>query len=233
MSTGVRCKSCGKSNDLNRMFCIKCGAKLDLSDVKNMMNRQGSGGILARLVRMVVVAGLLGVLGLMVWPMDFTGQAGTPADIRLYEAKRDRVLGAVRSGLPFTQVVTEAEINAYLDSILKGNARAQEPAMFEVRMSSAGFRFTAGQAVFFTEMNRGPIRVTCVLELVPGTGVRGEAMKVVRAQLGHLPLPAWAAALVSKRVAHVFSGMEAEWAILREATEVKVVDGKLAVRAGM
>ena len=74
----VICKNCGNHNDLGRIFCTKCGKRLELKapDVEDAI-RKGEGGfpvgkIVTALIVVLVVAGV----GLAFWPMPAAPAAG-------------------------------------------------------------------------------------------------------------------------------------------------------------
>ena len=80
MSMKAKCARCGSVNELNRVFCFKCGDKLDLARVIAGGGRSRTSRFILGLVRMAVTLLILSTVGLMLWPVEPRGAFGLAAD---------------------------------------------------------------------------------------------------------------------------------------------------------
>ena len=90
MNLGVKCARCGYLNDLQRLFCSRCGVKLDMSAVARRLEiarRPSVASGLASLLRFVVVLLLLVGIGFLLWPVTPTGEKGSAADAQQVSEK--------------------------------------------------------------------------------------------------------------------------------------------------
>jgi hypothetical protein len=121
----LQCPKCNYDNELGRIFCHSCGAKLDLSQIKPPTEgaklRRRVKQSLARTVRIVVELVIVAVLVLGIVLMclvpDVPPHSPTNADLVAADAKHRELekLAAGRKG--GTVEVTEPVLNTYLKSL--------------------------------------------------------------------------------------------------------------------
>jgi hypothetical protein len=123
------CPKCGYSNELGRIFCHQCGAKLDLDKIKptsggRVVRRKGLWSVKRILDRLVWVV----ILALLVWgiysigqvpdiqPVKFTNAALLAAENKRLDLEQ-LLLRRKRNGAEFTMKLTAADLNVYLGSL--------------------------------------------------------------------------------------------------------------------
>ena len=234
MSMKFKCARCGSVNELNRVFCFKCGDKLDLT-----RNIVGHGRSRARrfvlgLVRMGVTLLILSSVGLMLWPVEPRGAMGLAVDTRMMTETLRLFHQAVQKRVVVDGVVTEAEVNGYLTKILKQNSDALHSRGFRLGIREINVAFTRENFIVLVLANWGPVSLSYEIRAVPS--VKNERFKAIikGARWGHLPLPGPAAGWMSRRVGGMFLRMEKELAILNSLGRFDLENGRacLATRGG-
>jgi hypothetical protein len=121
----LQCPKCNYDNELGRIFCHSCGTKLDLSQIKPptegaKMRRRVKNRVLTT-VRLVVELLLIGVLLLGIALICLTPEVKpfqpSGADLNAAEAKRHALDKMVTNRKGGTVVITEAELNTFLNSM--------------------------------------------------------------------------------------------------------------------
>lgn len=213
----MNCPRCGNANELGRVFCSKCGVRLDLSRVNTRMLARGATkpheGFF-RLVRVLVLLALACVIGLVLWPTELVGEPGSIRDARLLENKIQGLVRAQNSGLYVFEIVAEREVNAYLAEVLKRDENLSRSDGMRLGLEAIRVRFQPEVMTVVLLANWGPLRLSYEIQGVPVTGTGGFSMDVRSARWGHLLLPGPSADWVTARVAAVFSQMNRDRNVL-------------------
>jgi|YelNatPaOPRAMG01_1025707.scaffolds.fasta_scaffold01435_6 hypothetical protein len=129
------CQKCGYDNELGRIFCHNCGAKLDLDAMKPPKVKKTPGASPWRWVRrgIDVVVTVLVVWGFyLAWQVrEVPAAASNVATVAgQVDAKRMDLEMAIASQTPKTVVLTEAEVNAFFAGLRfeKGTGQGLELA---------------------------------------------------------------------------------------------------------
>jgi hypothetical protein len=231
MTTRVPCVKCGHENDVNRVFCTECGAKLDFSQVRITVKKRTEGPSPAlRGLRSLVSLAVLAVAGIALWPARPAGARGTSADAAGFKSKLAELSLAVSAGQGAVQVVSEAEVNAYLAEGLRvpekpgsvGGAR-------RMRLSDVNLSFQPAQVVVLVLAKWGPLPLSYEVSGAPAAGAGPFRFDVRRARLGHLPMPGGGARWMAGRVATVFSRMAREKDVLDRLVRLDLGQGRVRV----
>jgi hypothetical protein len=215
----MRCTKCGEMNQLPVVHCKKCGAKLDFETAEKHMIEASGPTVRDQLrvaAKLAVAAMLALIIVLLLWPGKMTRATGEEIDARRYRMKCELLLDALNRGMPASQVIEEAEINAHLRELV-----AVQPAKqggFSARLEDVGARFFPGRAEVFVAVGRGPLTFTGHFY----AKTQGSKLVVTGAQAGHLPLPSVLGKLYAGTQAGLFRQMKNESRIVRNLEGVSV-----------
>ncbi len=122
----VSCPKCGYSNELGRIFCHKCGVKLDLEEVRPPAARgvqaRGPGWSAKRIVglavRLVVLVGVV-VMVALVLQVPPSGESNPgKRDVQGIEYKRLELERMIQQKKAGTIMLSDGEINSYIEQII-------------------------------------------------------------------------------------------------------------------
>lgn len=229
MSVTVRCQSCKTENELTRIFCTECGVKLDHSKITAKgLNREKSSGQFLKVIRFLFSVSLIAVLGLMVWPVQGSGQKGDRDQAVSFKKKSSALREATNQGQPLSLEISEAEINAYITQRLREGALS-ETVQGPLRYKKLNMAIDGEKLTLVLACGWGPVPLTFE--------VRGDAAvnksvtyNVSSSRLGHVPLPE---ALRKRAVNHVGVALQAfldEQSLLEKLAVPSWGDGVLSVQ---
>lgn len=220
----MRCTKCGEMNQLPVVHCKKCGARLDFETAEKHMI-EASGPTVQDQLR---VASKLAVVGLLVltialifWPGKMTRTTGEEIDAKRYRMKGELLIESLNRGMPASQVIEEAEINAHLRELVA--AQPSPGAGLSASLEDLGVRFFAGRAEVFIAIKRGPFTRTSHFYAKP----KGSKLVVTGAKAGHLPLPGILGRLYALTQTGLFKQLKNESRILRNLDGVVVDNGSI------
>ncbi|MBN2301107.1 MAG: hypothetical protein JXN60_01190 [Lentisphaerae bacterium] len=214
------CKQCGKDNELGRVFCASCGAKLDLdgmsSDVvADAVQRGGWFGRNWGKIVWIVVLIFLVIIGLAAW--SNTKPIGKPA------SKGGRIVegsimsfSRLRQGQRLGRKFTEEDINAFL--ALKAeqwNLESFSVSLGDGRCDVHIVKSILPQGITISSYKLDP-KMSYDLICVPSGG----KLVAWKASFGHLPLGPFKSMVVGK-IAALLSE-DKDWKALEAVTEIKV-----------
>lgn len=236
MSLSVKCPACGHMNPLGRLFCAKCGGKIEVTDRTLRSARepgQGAWALTARLIRLLVFLGLLFSLYLLSRPVAPEGRLGTRSDGALLAQKMNLLHAAAETGRSEAQDATEAEVNGYIAELLKNtmNRTAGGALQFELQQINFAFRGDGRIVVVFSTQWKAfslTYEFTCRASAGDGSfGVTAEGLR-----MGRLPLPAAVARWSGARMARVFGQLERERRLLDRLSGLEIRQGEATARMG-
>jgi hypothetical protein len=240
MNQYVKCSQCKTRNELKSLFCVECGAKLDMKSVRldRFSSESGVGSgilrVVLKLVRNILLLAILAAIGLMAWPPSPKGEVG--GDVLAWECgnKLARLQEACKRGIGMQSIFEEAEMNAYLAQMIGDEGiPGEEGATSQLaNLSDLVLTLYEDTVEVVTTMKLGPVPLSYVVEGRPS--VEGDAFvfEIVRASVGHLPMPGPISNFVGGKTSRVFSGMEAEMFILNHLSEVEMKARRIRVTTG-
>lgn len=232
MSLSVKCPVCAHLNPLGRLFCAKCGTRLEVTDTsvrKTSEPGEGTGAVMGRVIRLLLFLGMLIALYLVSRPVKPMGHHGSRMDGQVLSQKMNLLHAAVQEQRAMSQLATEAEVNGYVAELLKNtmNRTAEGALRFELQDINTSFRDGRVVTVFVSSLRF--FQLTYEFKGRPARVDGRFTVEVEGLRLGHLPLPRPAARWVGARMARVFSELEREKRLLDQLSVVEVQDG--AVKA--
>jgi hypothetical protein len=228
MSFHVTCGSCGHRNPLGRLYCVKCGAKLEVSPETvrpEVSSAQAFGRWLARMVRLAVTLGLLAGLVQLLRPVPPMGQSGTVQHANEFREKADLLNYALLEKQVARQQFSEAEINGYLEQVVQNTPNRQGEGLLQFELQMINVKLKPDQIVTVFLSTWKSLSLTYEITARPLREEGAFALEIQRFRLGHLPLPGPAAEWVAGRVSRVFSQMEREKSLLDQLATLEVQEG--------
>lgn len=143
----IVCSKCGYDNELGRIFCHSCGAKLNLTEIKAPSQggkslvkkaKGGSGKIISRVVSIAVLAVIVVVLFLAFQVPNLRPISMSSEDLGMSDRKRAELDELVARKSPNTITVTEGELNAFIQGVGfqggEGSGLAVVPIKFQLEL---------------------------------------------------------------------------------------------------
>ena len=225
MSSVIQCPQCHQGNELGRIFCTRCGTKLDMS----RMTRSSSGrsfnmvGFLRGGVRVVIFLVLLVLLLLLIWPTALAGKRGTDDEVAVLLGQRQPLARAVQDKREAKVDVTESALNAYLAASLKAaHSNEEAVAIWMLRLEELNVALQPGVVTVTTLSHWGPLAITWELSGAPKMTEGRFALDVKSGRIGHLGLPQAGADWMASRVAVLFNRWSADHELLDQLAGVTV-----------
>jgi len=224
------CLQCGSDNTLGRVFCFRCGKKLEMSEptAADLRIRKRTNVASSLAGFMLLVASVLAIgTGIRLWP------EGDPLGLAPSKTGAKRVSLALRgmhlseSAETVGRAFRESDINAYLNQLRAGELGVSglsvelTPDRIRLRMRQDDKPWNILWMTFHPTFTRD-------LVLKP---VEGGKVEVVAAKIGHLPLPAAFAEPTAKRFRDLFEG-EREMLVLKRLQEIELKDRAIALVVG-
>lgn len=224
----IKCPSCGAKNKLPRVYCVSCGVHLDVEGgadkaLRKAMGR-GRGKPRRRIGIRLLTLAVLACVGLMLWPTALKVETGTPSDAERLEGKLNTLLSAVLKDQHEEQVLTEAEINAYL----KRSMRAAR----QIPLEKLCMKLQSQEVLLDVQVQKfGALSLSHIYHIRQGAD---GAWRVARLQAGHLPIPGFLAHLyVTKRMWPVWQkGSPGVIHLLENLSSINTGEGKITLAVG-
>lgn len=229
MSKKVPCGKCGVDNELTAVFCRSCGEKMDLHAVQADHFEHGgalSKEAIMRLLKILVLVGLVASLGLLLWPSSSDGAKGTNAGAKSARGKVVAITDAGKKNVEMQAELSEAEINGYLAAIVyQGKKRNQtisvgkaEIASINVDLGQSTAEVTVKGKLF------GKVPVTYRVKGTPVVGPGSFQFNVKSGSVGHFPMIGPAAKFPAKQIEGALSGLRQERYVLDTASSMDLND---------
>lgn len=221
----IKCQKCGNDNQLGRVFCGKCGSKLELTaitseTVAEMEHESWIKKHWWKLLILVVVI-VLGVGGLAFWPDSaLIGAKGTPGGSKKVEINL-KALKGLKTGQGLGPVFREADINGYFEYIMAkktgiGSMRVVLlPSVLRLKVVNTLFSQKIGDFTFAPKVS---YEIQCV---AMGTG-----LAVRKVKQGHLPMVGPLRGMTVRKIYGVFAAQE-DWSAFSGLTEVRIEEGQI------
>ncbi len=236
MAIKIPCAHCGFSNDLGRVFCTRCGVKLDLkrtsqADLEKRREIE-FGPILSRLAVFLFIVVPLVLVGLALWPAKPVALPVDPAGAQQVMMKTRAIKQAVsarqRVGVDFM----EPEINGFLASraTLRGvkilNVDLQQDRF--TLMSTLAWRPPDATNIAWVVKNKVALPVSFSMIAT----FRNGQFVVKSARMGHLPLMGPTQAIAKKYFSGLFNDVIAEKQIVDAVAEAVIRQDRISLKFG-
>lgn len=224
----VLCKKCGADNQLGRVFCSACGAKLDLRNMSSSAMAARKPAIpwlkilLPKFIAVLAVLVLLPV-ALALWPQP------QPIGKKGSKIGGQRVIGALQAmtylgrGATLGRSFSEEDLNGYFEYFKAQKLNAES---ISVRVAQGYFVVRVVRAI--GPWNVGPYklnpRVSQELICVPA----GSRLSIDGAAIGHLTWLGPFQTSVASRLYRLVAA-EPEWAIFQNLAEMRAEPGRISV----
>ena len=116
------------------------------------------------------------------------------------------------------------EVNAYLYEILRRSPQASRQWL-GLDLKAAQLNVLEGRVVVLLVAEKGPLRLTQEMQVVPVRQSDRWSCEVTGMRMGHLPLPRGLAQKLALRSAGLFSGLFREREVLERMAVIQVSDG--------
>lgn len=231
MSQVIECPKCHQGNELGRMFCTRCGVKLDMTQ----MTKRGPGEFdAAKFTRSALQIGVFALVLLLVllliWPATPAGKRGDEQELAALLGQRAALKQALQRGQEVKLEVSETALNAYLIASLKA-ARSNEEAaagwMMNLKELNVGLK--AGKVTATATSSWGPLTISWQVTGVPVVKEKQFQLDVKSGRIGHVGLPGGGAAWMASRVAVLFNRWAADRELLDAIASVTVESGSVTL----
>jgi hypothetical protein len=233
----VVCQKCGYDNELGRIFCHSCGAKLNLSEIKSpsqggkSLTKKAAGSPTGRIVRrtinVVILVAIIAAFYLAaqvppVRPISTANDDSVSAD-----KKRLELDDLVTQKQPQTITVSEAELNSFVGTLgfEKGNGGFLEvvPTQLQIELGEG-----VVTAIFLGKVHLGgSLDKQIYLSYTGVPTVEGGhfVFKPVAGALGTLPINGWIlekTGVLDRYYAKVFANLSQEKNVLDSLSSISV-----------
>jgi len=227
----IICPKCGNDNPLGRVFCGKCGGKLDFSHTssQDMVVKPESNWFRThwpKLAYLVVLIVLIPV-ALVLWPQPpLVGKPGTGGETRVENGVR--AVSAVKPGQIVNATFAEEDLNGYLQLIKAKDPGADSLSIslrtdyFVVRMVHPLFTLPVIKIKGQPVVAKLSYDITCV------PYVSGGSVNVTKASMGHIPAIGPFKTKAAKAV-YGAALRDKDWAPFANITGIKVTEGRITV----
>jgi len=222
----MTCPNCDGRIPLGRVFCDRCGAKLDLSGLSREMipvQRKPWLPMVLKIGAVAVVLLIVTSVALALWPRrEIIGKAGTRVGARRAESQLDTAnqLGA---GQSVTVWLSEEDVNGYLEFF--GDSKL---GLQWLRVCARRGYFDVRALRQLDPVELGPFRVVVTLTLDLACVPVGNRIVPRRGSLGHLRLPGFALRRLAGGLGERFDSFS-EKKTVASASGIAVQEGRFEI----
>ena len=226
----IRCEKCGQENDLGRIFCTQCGARLDLTRTSIADIDEGRQADRTRVARKIVgyvlVFAVIGLAGLAAWPGEPLA-GGSAEGAQVVDSKIDALMEAANAAQAASLEFTGQELNAYLAA--RAKRQKVESVTLALRSGYVVLRVQDRLGPWtIASVPLGPLRYSYDVTCYP----QGNALNIRGVRLGHLPVAGPPRTALLARLAVFFEHAGREREALKRVTGIVVREGAVEVKVG-
>lgn len=234
MSQVIQCPQCHQGNELGRMFCTRCGTKLNMEQVTHGGAAFDLTTFLRGTIRVVIFMVMLVLVLLLIWPATPAGKRGDEQELAALLGQRVALKQAIQRGQEAKCELTETALNAYLAASLKAARSNEETAaswMMNLAELNVGFKSYAVKVTALAHW--GPVSITWQVSGTPKIIGNRFQLDVKSGRIGHLGVPG-GAGWMGSRMAVLFNRWLADQELLNALSSVTLDNGSatLVTRAG-
>ena len=231
MSQIIECPQCHQGNELGRMFCNRCGTKLDMAPMTAAKARALDWGtLLGHAGRVGGFLVLLILVLLLIWPVAKTGKCGDESDLNALLGQRAALRQGAQQNKELKLEVTETALNAYLTASLK-QARSNEAAeaAWMMNLAELNVGVKVDKVTVTALAHWGPLSITWQISGTPKLADKHFILDAKAGSIGHLGLPRSGAEWMAARMAVLFNRWTADRELLEQLASLTAGDGSLTL----
>ena len=224
----VKCPHCKAAVEMGRVHCPSCGEKMTggKKPPKRIKPRDPNAkNPMVVIFKFLFTLVLLGVIGLMFWPMESAHKPGSAAHARSYHNKINLAERAVRNGKYHGVELTEEEINGALAKIVQDQPAVGKTIPMSIETLSADIK--KDTIIAYLNQKVWVIHLTYQFEMKPQAGDQGFDPEIVSAHLGHMPMVSALKFLVVNRFKKTLVNLSQEADIMQAMTQVQVREDRI------
>ena len=232
----LTCSKCGYDNELGRIFCHSCGAKLDLSEMKapsqggaKLKKKGGTGSkLIGRTIVILILAVLVVVIFLASQVPGLRPISTTNQDLRSADQKRFDLDQLATRKVPQQITLSEGEINAFIGTLGFKTGESKvilvTPTNLQMELGNGVVKTVfLGKLTVANALNKG-----IYLSLTGTPTIEGGefVFKPVSGAIGSLPISPWIidhTGLLKNYFATLFAGQNKEIQILDSLKSITVI----------
>lgn len=236
----LACPKCGHDNDIGRIFCVKCGEKLEISKVgaptgvKRMTRKAGKGKpmgkvvgfIVGKLFKVAALAAAAAFFSVVMLPPRFESKGYTQIHLSSFQEKRAKLEEAVNSQAATTLAFTEAECNSAMAQAV-GNLLKAQGETKGMRLESIYISFTAGKVTVTAQQKWKWYRLTSQLRSKPDNRSGKWVFMPDAAWVGRFRIPPQANDKISDVFANLLADLKDEKKWLESFQSVEIKPGQM------
>ncbi|MBI4026832.1 MAG: zinc ribbon domain-containing protein [Verrucomicrobia bacterium] len=238
----IECPKCQHDNDLGRIFCSKCGEKLDISKVsapsgvkrvakkgkKTVPAAKMASFIAGQAFKVVLLASVSAFLTLVWLPPKLDRKGFSGANLDALQTKRAQVEEAISGTKEVKVVFEESDLNAHIAQVVQNTIKAAG--------ETKGPRLES----MYVQLGDGVARITVQLKwkwfrLAPQMEARADnsdgrwRFAPTAAWIGRLRIPPQATPKVAERFGTFLKDLETERQLFEQLASAEIKPGQLIV----
>jgi uncharacterized OB-fold protein len=238
----ISCQACGHGNPLGRVFCQKCGTKLDLTKIRAPGGGEGAGGvtigvrkdddkkksplkIAIRIFDIVLILAVIAVLVLVWLEPTVKGMLNSPSEAEKVKLEREKLEFAISAKRSYKFSISDIGLNSYLLNVAEVQKSIGDDKLALVPEQNLV------AVVYIRKFRIGGFEKNIVMQYVgePVVDAGEFRFRPVRGSLGKLPVPGFALGLYERNFARVFQNFGDERALLAQLTSIQVDPQKVTL----
>jgi hypothetical protein len=235
LTSMVVCEKCGYDNELGRIFCHSCGAKLNLSEIKSpsqggkslAKKKTGSRKPVWRTINVLILFAVIAAVFLAMQVPNVRPISTSSEDLTSSDKKRFELDDAIARKTPVAVAITEGQLNAFIGT--PGSQKSQGTGL-EIIPTKLQLELGDGvvTAIFVGKIHfGGSVEKQLYLSYTGVPTIEGGrfVFKRVGGSLGSLPISPWLlekTSLFDRYYAKVFASLGQEKQVLDSLSSISV-----------
>ena len=240
--TTVACSECGHENEMERVYCHGCGARLDRTAVRSRkMDTQDAQkrvkklfdpqrarirALFFKISRVVLGALIVAIILLLLLPPDVPAPSKTDV---VASRMRNDLEGATTRHQPALVQYTDEQVNAFIFYALKPKLKSLDLVLLDFKRAVVGFR--EGSCTFTVERSLFGYSLYTTAIYEPGVKEGKVALKCTGGSLGRLPIHPQAARYMGLLSADVMTPLERDAKLVAKMGAVEFHDKSVVLTA--